>query len=149
MDYKELAPHLDQLRADLRRELLRQEEVDARVAYLTKVIEGIEGLLGPEAPPGPELPGLTGEPTQKNGAPPTLVGTKAIRAIMKENPHPWRPKEIYKLLARRGWLSPNARDPRRGVEAALNRMWRSGEIERLGPGRYQYKLVETTGSEEP
>jgi len=139
MDYSGLRPHLKDLRADLRTELERKARTDARVAYLQQTIEGIEGLIGPEPERGPSLPGLAEEePATTNGQPP--YGTQAIRMVLGESPgRTWKAKEIYGILEQRGWLSPSAQHPLRGVEAAINRMWRTKELARVSPGQYRLR----------
>jgi hypothetical protein len=146
MNYSDLRPHLKDLKADLRDELERKAKTDARVAFLQQTIDGIEGLIGPEPDRGPSLPGLAEEePASTNGQP---YGTRAIRMVLAERPdRTWKAKDIHGVLEQRGWLSPNAQHTLRGVEAAINRMWRTDELERVGPGRYRLKEVSNeTGS---
>jgi hypothetical protein len=64
-------------------------------------------------------------------------GSAAVLAVMTEYDQIWTAREVYEELDRRGWISPNVQHPLRGVEAAINRLWRAGKIERLGRGRYR------------
>ena len=70
--------------------------------------------------------------------PPT--GTRAVRRVLAEHPErQWSAKAIFEILEERGWLSPSARRPRRGVEAVLLRLYETGEVERVRPGRYVWQ----------
>ncbi len=140
MDYAALEPHLHELKLDLRAELARKAEIDTRVASLQSAIDGIEGLIGPQPDQGPQIPGMESR-AKTNGK---LVGTPAIRELMRESPatEVWSPRALYKSLAQRSWLSEESQHPLRGVEAAINRMWKRGEIERVSPGRYRRVATE-------
>ena len=67
------------------------------------------------------------------------MGTPAIRRLLRESAGTriWTARTLYQELEKRGWLSAEAQHPLRGVEAAINRMWKREEIERVGPGRYR------------
>jgi hypothetical protein len=138
MDYEALRKQLPDLKKDAAEWRRKEAEAGARAASIERIAEGIEALLGPLPSPGPRLPGL-GDPPENE----KLVGVAAVRAVMGERPERiWRAAEIHKQLEARGWLTGDAKFPLRGTEAAINRLWRGGEIERVDKGRYRYKLGE-------
>jgi hypothetical protein len=118
---------------DLHREAAKLEQ---RAAHIERIIEGIEGLTGPTPSPGPPL----FDETSENGADkPRGIG--AVRRVMRESPsRVWRAKDVHRVLEQRGWLSPEAKFPLRGTEAAINRLWKAKELDRVGSGRYRIKL---------
>ena len=107
----------------------------------------------PRAKPLPRrrLRGLTGQPQRQvqrallpeparvgsdNGE--MLRGIAAVRTVMQENPERvWKAREVHDVLEQRGWISPGAQHPMRGTEAAINRLIKRGELDRIRPGRYR------------
>ncbi len=135
VSYEALIEQLPDLRRDLNRLRTKKAEIDARVAHLEGIVEGIEGLRGPdEESPGLELPGLS----EESERPARLRGIAAVRQVMSERDQVWSAKEIHSVLESRGWLSPDAKHPLRGTEAAINWLWHAGEITKVSSGRYRF-----------
>jgi hypothetical protein len=140
----EMQPLVDQLPA-LRKEVedwrKREEEARAKRQGLQQVIRGIEQLAGVERPPSPnettDLFGGRREATEKAGQK-KIRGTNAVRRVISTDPdRAWRVGEVHGELVKNGWVSENAQFPERGTEAAINRLWRQTELERVAKGRYK------------
>ena len=131
----ELVGTLPDLEAELRSVEEQVAELEARAQSLRQIVEGIKGLRGPAPASDPQLPGVV--PDEGRNEP--FYGTPAIRRILEAQPdRTWRVRDVYAALEERGWISPHAQHPKRGLEAAINRMYRTGEIHRVSPGRYRY-----------
>jgi hypothetical protein len=129
----DLVAHLPALRAEARQLREQESKVREQAARVERVIEAIEGLRA--QPPSP---------TRQNGRQargPT--GIAAVRRVMSEaGGRVWRPREVHEVLEKRGWVSPHAQHPVNGTENSINRLWKRGEVEKLGPGRYRYRRRE-------
>lgn len=67
-----------------------------------------------------------------------IHGVYAIRRLLTESPsRVWSAGSLHAELEARGWLSPTARHRLQGTEAAISRLVRKGELERLDRGRYR------------
>jgi hypothetical protein len=156
----DLRPFQHQLH-DLRGEVARQREdanqavaiADDKVAIADAgetALCWIEGMLmraGVHVEPTFQLDDAT--PDEARGDQETPTGMRAVRIVMAEDPErAWSPGSIFAVLGDRGWLSPNAREPRRGVESCLSRLFARGEIERLGPGRYRLRKEVTHAAQD-
>ena len=144
MTYESLRQQLPELRKEAVDWRRREAEAGARAASLERAAGAIEALLGPSEPPGPELPGVVeAAPLHER-----LVGVAAVRAVMEHQPERiWRPRHIHDELVKRGWLTGAAKFPLRGTEAAINRLWHNGEIERVDTGRYRIKQKEAQNAD--
>ncbi len=131
LDTTALLQNLPELEARAAR--LRGKELRARrkAERVEQQIRGIRILAG-HAPGDGRLP-----------APPHLLeaaptGIAAIRRVLGEFPSTvWSAGSLHAELERRGWVSPTARYRLQGTEAAVSRMVRSGELRRVGRGRYR------------
>ncbi len=134
MDIETLISQLPSLRGEAAR--LREEEALARrrAENLERIIEGVEGLMDrTTVSAGSEV-----APTETHTPGDGPRGIAAVRRVMLEHPaRIWKAKEIHAELERQGWISPAAQHPLRGTEAAINRLWKRGEVDRVDAGRYR------------
>jgi hypothetical protein len=67
------------------------------------------------------------------------LGEAAVLRVVREAPDTlWTPREIHRLLEARGWINPEAAEPRAGTEAAIGRLVKKGQLARRGRGEYLY-----------
>jgi hypothetical protein len=125
-DVESLRRGLPWLRQQARASRAREAHEASRAQAFERLVETIELILGIDSEPI--------EPTEKQ-----LRGGEAALTVMREQDRQWTARQVHEELERRGWVSPDARHPLRGTEAAINRLWRAGEIEKLGRGRYRAK----------
>jgi hypothetical protein len=79
---------------------------------------------------------ITAQESITPAKPPRGIG--AVRRVISEEPdRPWKAGEVHDELVKRGWISEAAQFPQRGTEAAINRLWHGGELERVDRGRYR------------
>lgn len=126
------------LRRRLAAELTREAD------SLDKVIEGVRAL-GWDGDDPEAKAAETATSQDGNADPGAPRGMEAVRRIMREG-GVWGGRDILDELVRRGWASPNAKFPIRATEAAINRLWKLGELEKVSRGRYRYKLAPTDQS---
>ena len=135
MDLDSLTQQLPHLRAEAKR--LREEEAEAarKAEGYEAIIRGVESVIGaPAAEARTTAP--ASEAVIANGEGPR--GIAAVRLVMLEHPDRiWKARDIHAQLEQRGWISPGAQHPLRGTEAAVNRLWKRGEIDRVDAGRYR------------
>jgi len=93
-------------------------------------------LLKRAAKLGIEVPvAAVGSTGRTDAVRPTGVG--AIRALVSEEPtRVWNARDIQTCLEQRGWVSSGAQHRRQGIEAAISRLVRGGELQRVARGRY-------------
>lgn len=130
LDTTHLRQHLPKLEAKAVR--LREKELRARrrAEKIELQIHGIRLLIGAEQGDPP--------PTGASGADGAVFGVAAIRRVLSEAPdRVWSAGELHLELERRGWVSRTARHRLQGTEAAVSRLVRSGELERIERGRYR------------
>jgi hypothetical protein len=119
-----------EIEAEMAGRALRHEEVErARLAVLRE-----DGRLAQVEELVAQL--MTGEPATPH---PPRRGNDAVLTLMQEQQRIWTARELHDELDRRGWINPDAAHPLRGTEAAINRLHRSGKVEKLGRGRYRAK----------
>ncbi len=70
-------------------------------------------------------------------------GTEAVRRVMALG-DVMTIREIYEALEERDWINPEAMHPLKATETAINRLFKAGELERVGRGRY--RLVQSPGA---
>lgn len=70
-------------------------------------------------------------------------GTEAVRRVMASG-DVMTIREIYEALEKRDWINPEAMHPLKATETAINRLFKAGELERVGRGRY--RLVQSPGA---
>ena len=137
MDMESLAQQLPHLRAEATRWREQEAEAARKAEGYEAIIRGVESVI--DAPPAvataiAPAPEIVAE---SNGTPGPR-GIAAVRRVMLEHPaRIWRAKEIHAELERNGWISAVAQHPLRGTEAAINRLWKRGEVDRVGAGRYR------------
>jgi hypothetical protein len=137
-DYESLRALLPSLKRDAAEWRQKQAEAGSRAMSLERAAKSIQELLGPDESPGTPFPDL--EPQRQNGR---LLGVAAVRALLREDPdRVWGASEIHKQLEARGWLNEEAKHPQKGTEAAVNRLWRGGEVQRVDRGRYRLSQKE-------
>ena len=125
-----LPPKLDKLRE--RAALARARELEARAEA-----ERLERKLRKRAAKlGLEIPIATsGSLGRTETTAPT--GVAAIRALVLVEPERvWSAGDIQACLEERGWVSDGAKHRRQGIEAAISRLVRAGELQRVARGRY-------------
>jgi hypothetical protein len=130
---EELSTIVPDMRTEARDLRSQAAELEGRADNLDRIADGIEGLRGVKPHlPTDALPGIRDHSDD-------LRGIAAVRTVMGESPtRTWKARDVHRILEQRGWISPEAKHPLRGTEAAINRLWRAEEIERIGPGRYRY-----------
>jgi hypothetical protein len=133
-----LIPSLKQAAVDRRRlgsALIREAE------GFEQMVAGYEQAIGVAIGRATETD--TAQPiTAHGGAPDGDTGPRgmeAVRRVMREVGGDLNAREVHAHLENRGWVSPEAKFPLRGTEAAINRLYRMGELERVSRGRYRYK----------
>jgi hypothetical protein len=121
---------LPRIRAELASARAQAAELNEQVRVLEATVHSIYEIarrygLGVEEPDevGPEA-----EPRH---------GGEAVLAVMQERPGVWRARDVHEALVRRGWISPDIAHPAEATGAAINRLMKAGQIERLGRGRYR------------
>jgi len=136
MNLESLVQQLPNLRAEAKRWREQETEAARKAEGYEEIIRGVENVIGTPAAvavanaPVPEV-------AIEDGAP-SLRGIGAVRRAVLEHPgRIWKAKEIHAELERRGWISPGAGHPLRGTEAAINRLWKRGELDRVDAGRYR------------
>jgi len=130
LDTTHLRQHLPKLEAKAVR--LREKELRARrrAEKIELQIHGIRLLIGAEQG---DLP-----PAHVSGAERAVFGVAAIRRVLSEAPdRVWSSGELHLELEQRGWVSRTARHRLQGTEAAVSRLVRCGELERVERGRYR------------
>lgn len=134
---------------------LRGHRAQMRVEALSQIVSGLELLqAGQDEPQRERLPvGDDGATVTVNlsvygheGDPPR--GKEAVRIIMSESPRVWKASDLVAEVVRRKWIDPNAKHPDAAVRVATARLLRDQVIERVGPGRYRFKLSDDTPSEQ-
>lgn len=130
LDTTHLRQHLPKLEAKAVR--LREKELRARrrAEKIELQIHGIRLLIGAER----------GDPPASgaSSAHAAVFGVAAIRRVLREAPNRvWSAGELHLELEQRGWVSRTARHRLQGTEAAVSRLVRSGELERIERGRYR------------
>jgi hypothetical protein len=148
MKLDDLARELPALREEAKKWHKTADEARARAQGLDQIIRGIERATGLSAasPQRQQEAERESPPEPQDGAQPSsdgaLVGIAAVRRVMMEQPDKiWRARDVHEELERRGWVSDRASHPLRGTEAAINRLWRRGQIERVRTGRYRVTEV--------
>ncbi|MFN8224593.1 MAG: hypothetical protein U0R50_15245 [Gaiellales bacterium] len=136
MDSVVLPPKLEKLRK--RVELARSREAEARVEA-----EKLERkLVRRAAKLGIDIPFTE---TRRQAAAQGRHGISAIREVIAEEPERvWTAADVHARLQERGWISPTARYTRQGIEAAISRLVRAGELDRIARGRYRAPAASRT-----
>lgn len=126
-----LPPKLDKLRR--RAELARAREAEARseAEKLEAKLQRRAARLGVDLPAAATAPRVS-----PASAPPS--GIAAIRLVIADEPsRVWSAADIQACLEARGWISTTAVHRRQGIEAAISRLVRGGELHRVARGRYR------------
>ena len=129
--------YIKMAREQLAAERAIEAEAAARAQMWADAIHGAEQLLRMH---GIQVAADAGEITQEQALRQMLqkqpsIG-EAVLGVMRTQNQGWTAREVFTALERRGWTPPVAH-PLRGVEAAINRLYRSGKVEKLGRGRYR------------
>jgi hypothetical protein len=134
-DFRSLLPRLEE-EARLRREIA-DHLIREAVAY-EKIIEGAQEALDGLVVTHPDQDHEAEAETLRNDFP---RGTEAVRVIMRQG-GVWGPNELLAEMEQRGWIDPDVMHPRKAVETAIARLYsKYREIERVGRGRYRYKVM--------
>lgn len=137
MDMESLTQQLPALRAESKRWREQEAEAARKAEGFEAIIRGVENVIGA---PAAEAVASASSPAEvvadsKGDGP---RGIAAVRLIMLQHPDRiWKARDIHAQLEQRGWISPAAQHPQRGTEAAINRLWKRGEVDRVGAGRYR------------
>lgn len=123
---------LTKLKADSARERRIEREARDRAEGYEAGIAYLEAILPPTPSENGTLPGMGRE---SSGDEPR--GEAAILAVVREEPaRDWATAEIHRILEDRKWITPGAKHPRAGVEAALSRLVKKGSLLRIDKGVY-------------
>jgi hypothetical protein len=107
-------------------------------ALLLRASRGMQALPGLEETAGKAQPELEPAVAPPNGKVESPRGRDAVRRVMQERPHDvWRLTSLVGEITRRGWIDPEARDPASAIRVAARRLADTGEIEKVGTGRYR------------
>lgn len=113
------------------------QEAQTRVETLTDIIDNLRMLNGlPNEDPAPPTALL--QPRNTSLRP---RGADAVRAIVAQRPGLWSRKQIHAEIERQGWNpSDDARKTANAVDAAIHRLAKSGELEKIEdrPGFYRF-----------
>jgi hypothetical protein len=125
----------------------RRLEVEARESaeQAEQALAAIEALTGP-LPISGDLPAELAR-SSRNGSSPR--GTAAVLRVVEAEPNRvWKPAEIHRELVGKGWISPEAKHPKAGTDAAISRLLKRGKLRRLGPGQYKVNYTGPEGGED-
>ena len=136
------------LRADAARERKREGQARRAAERAETAIEAIQSvtgfiLTGPDEGEEPREPSRIDRGTVDalfgNNGKDRPLGEAAVLRIVREAPGTvWTPREIHRVLETRGWINPDAAEPRAGTEAAIGRLVKKGKLAKLGRGEYLY-----------
>ena len=133
LDPDNLLHHLPALEAKAARLRAKEMRARRRAERLELRIHGIRLVAGLS----PRERALSAVPSPADGGD-SPYGVGAIRRVLHESPsRVWSAGLLHLELEARGWVSPTARHRLQGTEAALSRLVRSGELERVQRGRYR------------
>jgi hypothetical protein len=136
MELEALISQLPALEAEAAECRRQEQEAAARAEHLERIIEGIRGLTSTRADQRFSLFEAEAPMAENDGA--SLRGIAAVRRVMLEHPdRVWKARDVHTQLEQRGWVSPDAQHPLRGTEAAINRLWKRGELDKVRTGRYR------------
>jgi hypothetical protein len=71
-------------------------------------------------------------------------GREAIRRVMRENPKPWKQRDLIAAIRDRGWIDPNAKQPDAAIRIAVRRLAEAGEIEKVPGMAGVYRLKDSS-----
>src|SRR5947209_4437795 len=125
---------LAKLHADAARSRRIEAESRADAERAEQAIAALEAVVGEPVQSQVEATMEIAIETQAaNGDGPR--GEAAVLAVLDERPRrAWKAADVHAALVERGWISPQAKHPRAGTDAALNRLVRKGVLRR-GDGR--------------
>jgi hypothetical protein len=125
------------LRADATRNRRIESEARAEAEQAERALTALEAVVGKPSvaegqttmePADAEAPSKGDEPR----------GEAAVQRVMAENPDGfWTAAEVHAALDARGWISPGAKHPRAGTDAALGRLVKKRIISK-NAGVYHY-----------
>jgi hypothetical protein len=134
---------------------LADAEAAAKIAILKaeslrKIVEGLRSFIDAEmtAPTPAQLWRPTPSPFAARRAEPAATtvsspetprGREAVRLVLIEDRGTMHLDEIEAAVTQRGWMEDVA-DRRNALGAAATRLVRDGEIERVGPSRFRYRI---------
>jgi putative AbiEi antitoxin of type IV toxin-antitoxin system len=125
---------LTKLKADAAHERRLEREARGRAQRAEAALAALEALQPSPLATNDPLPGVDEESTPSGDAP---RGEVAVLAVMRERSSElWTTGEIHAALEERAWITPDAKHPRAGVEAALSRLVKKGALVRLDRGLY-------------
>lgn len=120
---------LEKLRADAARNRRIEAEAHDEAERAERAIAALESVVGDSQDAQAEQTTLAAEIQTTNGDSPR--GEAAVRAVLEQEPRRgWMAIEVHRELEERGWISPTAKHPRAGTDAALNRLVRKGVARR-------------------
>lgn len=122
---------LVKLRADVVRNRKIEMEAHQEAQRAERAIAALESVVGESVQDQVEQTTIEAEaqPQATNGDGPR--GEAAVLAILKEQPRRgWMAADVHAALEARGWISPQAKHPRAGTDAALNRLVNKGVLRR-------------------
>jgi hypothetical protein len=133
-----LAELVDQLRSNIVRNTQIQQQATDELERDRRALNVLREILGENDATLGQMPlsNPDPQPVSVNGDSPR--GERAVLLVMSERRDGfWSPSEIHAELEDRGWISPEARHPKAGTEAALSRLVKKGTVSR-NAGVYQY-----------
>ncbi len=122
---------LEKLTADAARNRRIETEAHQEAERAERAIAALESVVGESTQAQAEQTTLeTAAETQAtNGDGPR--GEAAVRAVLEQEPRRgWMAIDVHRELEERGWISPQAKHPRAGTDAALNRLVNKGVVRR-------------------
>jgi hypothetical protein len=130
--------------ADLAEAEQRLSDVGEEVAALRKVVEGMKELARRRQSPKSALPLFTPDDEDQPAQPEpqdSFVprGSDAVARVLVERRTPTRVTELIEEMRRRGWTSQEAKHPEAAIRAALQRLVKAEQVERVGQGVYRYR----------
>jgi hypothetical protein len=136
-----VAELIAKLRNDIARNRRIETEARAAAERDERGLTVLEGLVGEQ--PGVQagqttLPAVEPPPASSNGTSPR--GEAAVRQVMEKTPDKvWASSgEVHAALEAHGWVSPEAKHPKAGTEAALKRLVKKKLVSRSADG---YRLT--------
>jgi hypothetical protein len=134
---------LAELLPEIEAEAYRWREIETKAAAnandLETILRAVHRLL----------PSIKSPPDSPAESPTSPEGMAAVLQVMVEEPtRLWRAKEVHAVLRQRSWVSPRAKHPERGTDAAISRLLARGDIQRVERGRYRVQSVPNVREDE-
>jgi hypothetical protein len=134
---------LNERRSELAEAERSIERLQARAKCLRMIVSGLQGLEDLDSAVGPadytdsETPRANEQTVQAvNDARPFVTAKEAIQPILDESDREWDAAALVEAIDQRG-IRIDSDKPIDAVRAALIRLYRAGQIDRVGHGAYR------------